>query len=279
MTWIHVELFLIIVAAAVACALPGIFLVLRGIALMSDAMSHAMLLGIVGMFLIVRHLYSPLLLLGAALAGLATVFCTEALIHSKCLKKDTAIGLVFPLFFSIGIILINLYARDVHLDTDMVLLGELALAPFHRLIIGDVDWGPYALWQLGFIVVINAIVLYAFFKELAVATFDPEYAAVIGFSPSFIHHMLMVLTSITVVAAFDAVGAIVVVALMIAPAATASLMTKELTRLIYLAIACSMGMAIGGYLFASMADVSIAGSIAMMAGVQFTVVFGWSKIS
>lgn len=273
MNWIQGELLAIVITAAIACALPGIFLVLRGVALMSDAMSHAVLLGIVVMFLLVRSLYSPFLLLGAAIAGLATIFCTEALINTKRLKKDTAIGLVFPLFFSLGVILITLYARDVHLDTDMVLLGELALAPFHRWILGGYDMGPYALWQLGFILVVNSAVLYAFFKEFALATFDHEYATVIGFYPSLMHHILMIVTSITVVGAFDAVGAIVVVALMITPAATAYMLTKHLNHLISITIGCSISSAIGGYLFAHNADVSIAGSIAMIAGVQFTGVF------
>ncbi len=273
MSWIQGELFAIIMVAAIACCLPGIFLVLRGVALMSDAMSHAVLLGIVGMFLVVRTLYSPLLLVGAALAGLATVFCTELLINTKRLKKDTAIGLVFPLFFSIGVILITLYARDVHLDTDMVLLGELALVPFHRCIIYGYDIGPSALWQLGVILILNSITLYLFFKEFTIATFDEEYAVVNGFYPAFIHHVLMVLTSITIVGAFDAVGAIVVVALIITPAATAYLMTQHLSHLIYMTLCCSGGAAVSGYTFAAVADVSIAGSIAMMAGLQFMGVF------
>ncbi len=276
MNWIQIELLLIAVVTAMACALPGLFLVLRGVALMSDAMSHAILLGIIVMFLIIKQMNSPLLLFGASLAGLATVFCTEALIKTRCIKKDTAIGLVFPLFFSLGIILITLYARDVHLDSDMVLLGELAFAPFNRLFIYGSDWGPYALWQLGAILLINSVVIYALFKELALATFDQEYAAIAGFSPTIIHYTLMTLTSITAVAAFDAVGAIVVVALMIAPGATAFLLTKDLKTMIQLTILLSCLSAIGGYLFAFTLDVSIAGSIATVAGMIFASVFGSS---
>src|SRR3989344_6639955 len=144
MNWICIELVLVAIVTAIACALPGLFLVLRGVALMSDAISHAMLLGIILMFLVIHNLNSPLLLLGAALAGLATVLVTELLIGTHKVKKDTAIGLVFPAFFSLGIVLITLYARDVHLDTDMVLLGELAFVPFSRLIIAGYDCGPYA---------------------------------------------------------------------------------------------------------------------------------------
>lgn len=273
MIGLQIELLAIALLAALSCALPGLFLVLRGMALMSDAMSHAILLGIILMFMLIKTLYSPLLLLGAALAGLATAFCVEALIATRQVKKDTAIGLVFPLFFSLGVILINLYARDVHLDSDMVLLGELALAPFHRLQLYGWDLGPYALWQLGAILALNCFVIWFFYKELALASFDPEFAHVAGFSPIFIHYVLMGLTSITAVGAFDAVGAIVVVALMTTPGATAYLLTHDLRQMVRYTAICSMLSAIGGYGFALWVDVSIAGSIAMMAGVLFALVF------
>src|SRR3990170_3366249 len=121
MNLIQFELILIAVVAAVACTLPGVFLVLRGVALMSDAISHSILLGIVLMFLFMHQLHSPILIFGAALAGVCTVVCTEVLINTRRIQKDTAIGLVFPLFFSLGVILISQYARDVHLDMDMVI--------------------------------------------------------------------------------------------------------------------------------------------------------------
>ncbi len=273
MSVIQLELLAIAIMAAAACSLPGVFLVLRGVALMSDAISHAILLGIVVMFLLVHDLSSPWLLFGATIAGLVTVACTEALINTNRIKKDTAIGLVFPLFFSIGIILITWYARDVHLDSDMVLLGDVALAPFERFYLWGHDVGPYALWQLSGIFLLNAAVIALCFKELALATFDPQYAAVIGFTPVLIHYLIMSLTSITAVAAFDIVGAIVVVALMIVPAATAYLLTSRLRQMIVLTLELSFLAAIGGYGCAYLADVSIAGSIATVAGLIFLGVF------
>ena len=269
MNMIQLELLAIAIMAALSCALPGIFLVLRGVALMSDAISHAILLGIIVMFLMVQDLSSPWLLFGAAAAGLLTVACTELLISTERIKKDTAIGLVFPLFFSIGIILITWYARDVHLDSDMVLLGDIALAPFHRFYSAGIDLGPSALWQLGGIFIFNLFMIILCFKELAIATFDPQYAAVIGFSPGIAHYLIMTLTSITAVAAFDIVGAIVVVALMIVPAATAYLLTRQLKQMMVLTLALSMGASIGGYMCAYLLDVSIAGSIAFVAGLLF----------
>lgn len=276
MSVIQVELLAIAVVAAIACSLPGVFLVLRGVALMSDAISHAILLGIVVMFLFVQQLHSHWLLWGAACAGMATVWCTETLMQTGRMKKETAIGLVFPLFFSVGVILITLYARNVHLDSDMVLLGDIAFAPFHRLHVDGWDMGPYALWQLGAVVFLNLSIITLFFKELRMVTFDPEYAQVSGFSPTRMHYLIMLLASITAVSAFDIVGSIVVVALMITPAATAFLLTKQLRNMIALSLLFGAASALLGCAFAMLCDVSIAGSIAMMAGVLFMGAFGMS---
>ncbi len=273
MNKIQLELIFIAILTAISCALPGVFLLLRGVALMSDAISHSILLGIVLMFLVVQQPHSPLLIIGAMMAGLGTVICTEAIINTRRLKKDTAIGLVFPLFFSLGVLLISQYARDVHLDSDMVILGELAFAPFNRLILWGMDIGPYALWLLGAIFIMNSLFIYLFYKELQLVTFDQEYAAVLGFSPTVVYYGLMSITSLTAVGAFDIVGAIVVVALMIVPPATAYLLSKRLPDMIVLSLLLGIIMTLSGYLFAYMWDVSIAGSIATMGGIIFFVVF------
>ncbi|RME66244.1 MAG: metal ABC transporter permease, partial [Caldilineae bacterium] len=128
----QLEIQLIGVLVAAACALPGVFLVLRRVALLSDAISHSILLGIVVGFFLVGDLTHPLLVLMAAATGVLTVSLVEALIHTRRVKEDAAIGLVFPALFSMGVILVSRYAGDVHLDIDAVLLGELAFAPFSR---------------------------------------------------------------------------------------------------------------------------------------------------
>lgn len=271
MNLLQIEIALIASVTAFACALPGVFLVLRGISLMSDAISHAILPGIALIFLAVHSLDSPLLLLGAAFSGLLTVICTELLITSQKLKKDAAIGLVFPLFFSVGVILISQYARDVHLDTDMVLLGELAFASLNRVHILGIDVGSYALWVMSGISLLNLVCIGLFFKELQMSAFDAVYATVSAGNPIIYYYLLMTLTSITAVGAFDVVGAIVVVALMITPAATAFLCTQTLHTMMLLSIFFGVGAAIGGYLIASCTDVSIAGTIAFMSGVQFII--------
>lgn len=242
---------------------------LRGVAMMSDAISHAILLGIVIMFLVVQKLDSPLLLAGATLAGIATVLCTEMIIRSKRLKQDAAIGLIFPLFFSVGVILVSQYARNVHLDIDMVLLGELAFAPFNRIVLAGIDCGPYVLWVISAALLINSAFIGFFYKELVLTTFDATLATMTGFSPAVFYYALMVMTSITAVATFDAVGSIMVVALMITPCASAYMLTKQVKNMIGLSVIFAMFSAVFGYAAACYADVSIAGSIASMTGVFF----------
>ncbi|WP_290698608.1 metal ABC transporter permease [Lacinutrix sp.] len=269
----QIEIQLIASLVAIACAIPGTFLVLRKMAMISDAISHSILPGIVIGFFITQDLNSPLLILFAAFTGIITVVLVEYIQKTGLVKEDTAIGLVFPALFSIGVILIAKNANDVHLDVDAVLLGELAFAPFDRLLILGTDVGPKALWIIGVILLITITLLIAFFKELKVSTFDAGLAASLGFSPAIIHYGLMSVASVTTVGAFDAVGAILVVALMIAPAATAYLLTTDLKKMLSLAISFGVLSAISGYWFAHWLDASIAGSITTMLGLLFLLVY------
>ncbi|WP_299337839.1 metal ABC transporter permease [uncultured Psychroserpens sp.] len=269
----QIEIQLIASLVAVACAIPGTFLVLRKMAMISDAISHSILPGIVIGFFITQDLNSPLLIVLAALTGVITVVLVEYIQKTGLVKEDTAIGLVFPVLFSIGVLMIAKKANDVHLDIDAVLVGELALAPFDRLIISGVDVGPKSLWIIGTILIFTIILLFAFFKELKLSTFDKGLAASLGFSPVIIHYGLMTVSSVTTVGAFDAVGAILVVALMIAPAATAYLLTTDLKKMLWLSISFGVFSAISGYWLAHWLDASIAGSITTMLGLLFLVVY------
>lgn len=269
----QIEIQLIAAIVAMACAIPGVFLVLRKMALISDAISHSILPGIVIGFFVTQDLNSPLLILLAALTGVITVVMVEFIQKTGLVKEDTAIGLVFPVLFSIGVILIAKNANDVHLDVDAVLLGELAFAPFDRMMVGGADWGPKSLWVMGSILFITISLLILFFKELKVTTFDAGLSSVLGISPVVMHYGLMSVSSITVVGAFDAVGAILVVALMIAPAATAYLLTEDLKKMIWLSILFGVVSAISGYWVANILDASISGSIATTLGVVFLLVY------
>lgn len=270
---IHLEILAIACLISLSAALLGVFLVLRGVALMSDAVSHAILPGIAIAFLFVQQLNSPLLIIGAASAGLCTVFCSEWLIRTNRLKKDAAIGLVFPLFFSIGVIIISKYVRNIHIDADIILLGELAFAPFNRLGFWGFDLGPVAFWAAAVVFFLNSAFIFAFYKELVISTFDQELAYVFGFAPAALYYTLMSLTSITAVVAFDAVGSIVIVALMIIPPATAYIVTRRLHDMLLVSIILSLISPVLGYYLAAVYDVSIAGSIAVIAGMLFLCAF------
>lgn len=273
MTSPQIEIQLIAIVVAIACAIPGVFLVLRKMALISDAISHSILPGIVIGFFITQDLNSPILILFAAFTGVITVVLVEAIQKTGLVKEDTAIGLVFPALFSIGVILIAKKANDVHLDIDAVLLGELAFAPFDRLLISGMDMGPKSLWIMGGVLLISLALLFLFFKELKVSTFDVGLSSALGFSPVVLHYGLMSVSSITVVGAFDAVGAILVVAFMIAPAATAYLLTSNLKKMLWLSVFFGAFAAIGGYWLAHGLDASISGSMTTVLGFVFLMVY------
>lgn len=272
----EVEIQLIAVIVAIASSLPGVFLVLRKMAMMTDAITHTILLGIVIAFFMTQSLTSPLLIIGAALMGVFTVFLTEVLNNTKLVSEDSAIGVVFPLLFSIAIIIISKYAGSVHLDTDAVLLGELAFAPFNRMVIFGRDIGAKAIYSMGVILIINIIYIVVFFKELKIVTFDPALSAVLGFMPTLLHYSLMAIVSVTAVGAFEAVGSILVIAFMIGPPVTAYLLTDDLKKMIFLSAGIGAVNGVLGYQIAKFFDVSIAGSMAMMTGVLFFLVFVFS---
>ncbi|GGW28833.1 metal ABC transporter permease [Arenibacter certesii] len=276
MTSAQIEIQLIACIVAVACAIPGTFLVLRKMAMISDAISHSILPGIVIGFFLTEDLNSPWLILLAAFSGILTVVLVEYIQKTGLVKEDTAIGLVFPSLFSIGVILIAKNAGDVHLDVDAVLLGELAFAPFDRVIIGSADMGPKSLWVIGIILLVTLALLLAFFKELKISTFDKQLAATLGFSPVIMHYGLMTVASVTTVGAFDAVGAILVVALMIAPPAMAYLLTNNLKKMLLMASVFGIIGAILGYWVAHWLDASIAGSITTVLGVLFFLIYMFS---
>ena len=268
-----IEIQLISIIISIACSLCGTFLVLRKMSMMSDSITHTILLGIVGAFFITHNLNSPLLIVGATAIGVITVWITEVVTKTKLVSNDSAIGIVFPLLFSIAIIIISRYASTIHLDTDAVLLGELAFAPFNRLIVNGVDIGPKALYIALVIFIINLIYVVIFYKELKVVTFDPMLALVMGFSPVFIHYSLMTIVSVTAVAAFESVGSILVVAFMVGPPICAYLLTDDLKKMLLLSAVFASVSSIIGYQFAFMLDVSIAGSIAISCGILFALTF------
>lgn len=248
-----------------ASSLLGAFLILRRNSMLADAISHSIVLGIVLVWLLTRQQSGPVQLLGAALAGIATVALTELLARTRKVKDDAAIGLVFPALFALGVLLLNLYARDVHVDQHTVLLGEIGFVWLKTMpLLGHEV--PQALVWLGLVTAINAGFVVLLFKELKLATFDPQLAHALGFAPAVLSYALLVLTSVTAVAAFEAVGVVLFVAFVIVPPATAYLLTDRLGRMILLGVAIALASSWLGYLVAVALDVSIGGMMAVVTG-------------
>lgn len=263
------EILVIALFTAISCALPGNFLVLRRMSMLTDAISHTVLLGIILAFLLTGSLDSPFLIVGATLMGVLTVWLVESLYRSRLVASEAAIGLIFPFLFSIAVILVTRYAGNVHIDTDCVLLGELAFAPFDRLIIDGTDYGARGIYTSGIVFIIVAAIITLFYKELKLATFDPVLSKILGFSPALIHYGLMGLVSLTAVTAFQSIGSILVIAFMIIPAMTASLWTKTMaSRLLLSCLIGSFG-SVAGIVGAIWLDTSLAGMMASVLGLLF----------
>ena len=254
---------------ATACGLLGPFLVLRRQALMGDAVSHAVLPGIVATYLLFETRAPLPVILGAGFFAVVCVLGIDALRATRLVAGDAAIGLVFPALFALGVLGIQRYAAGVHLDLDSTIYGEIAFAPFRTWIFGPVEIaqsvvvnGLMALANLAFVVLL--------FKELKATSFDPEFSRTVRISPDLLGRGLLGMVAVTAVTAFESVGAILVVTLLIVPAATAHLLTDRLVIMVALTVGIGWICAGAGYGGALAADASIAGTMGLVAGALFT---------
>ena len=261
----------VIIGTAILVVVPsavlGCFLVLRRSAMTADAIAHAALPGIVLAFFLTGSLGPLTAVLGAAVFGLLTVLLID-LLRRGTVRSDAATGIVFTALFAAGVLLIARYGGNVHLDVEHVLYGEIAFTPLHVLPIGPVSL-PRAWWTAGLATIVVLAFVALLYKELKVATFDPGLAAVLGISPVLVHQLLMAVVSVTVVGAFDAVGAILVIAFVAGPPATAYLFTERLGAMIVAAVAIGILAVLAGYALAVAGDLSVAGSMATAVGVLF----------
>lgn len=262
---------------SIACSLLGCFLILRKLAMMGDAISHAVLPGIVIAFLLTGSRDSFTMLLGAGSLGIFTSFMIEFFQSRAKLQSDAAIGVSFTSLFAIGIILISIFAGQVDLDQECVLYGEIAYIPLDLWVTesGKI-MGPRALYIAIFIVLLVLIFLFLFYKNLHITSFDASFAASIGISVGIWHYLLMGMVSLTTVAAFDSVGAILVVALFVVPPATAYLLSRKLKSMLILSAFISAVNSTIGYFIAGALNASIAGAMVMCAGVLFMLAFLFS---
>jgi manganese/zinc/iron transport system permease protein len=267
-----IEVWFVLVVTALAASVLGVFLVLQGLSMTTDAISHTILLGIVLAFFITQDLRSPWLIIGAGLVGLLTVYLIQIIINTRLIKQDAAIGIVFTALFALAVILVSRYAGNVHLDLDVVLMGEVLFAPLNRIEIFGFSV-PNALWQLSLMLIINCSFVALFYKELKLSTFDPVYAYMAGFSTTLIYYLLMTLVSITSVVAFDAVGSILVINFFVAPALTAYLLVKRLSHMIWMSFVFAFINSTLGYLAGYYLDVSMSGATSFAAFIVFMLVF------
>jgi len=273
---------LIIIAGslvAISCSLLGCYLVLRRMAMVSDAISHAVLPGIVIAFFIAGGVDSIWLIFGAGLVGILSTFLIEFFHRKGRLQTDASIGVTFTWLFALGVILVTYYAGNANIHQDCILYGEIACGPID-LIQTESGFilGPKAIVVMIIVLALILIMIGLFYKELLLTTFDPEFAAAIGISATLWHYVLMGMVSLTTVASFESVGAILVVALLIVPPATAYLITTDLKKM--MVISCLIGVvsSVLGYYLAVLLDGSIAGAMVTVAGIIFGITFASTSL-
>lgn len=260
------------VACAIACAVPGVFLIYTRSALLGDAISHAVLPGLAIAFLLSGSRHPGVMLLGALVTGLLTAACSAGLRNTGLIKADAALGVVFTSFFALGVILLSWGAHQVDLDPGCVLYGLLEFSAFDTVPVLSFEV-PRSFLALSAVALVNILAVALFFKELTLTSFDPQLAAALGFSPQRVQYGLLTLVTITAVVAFEAVGSILVVAMLITPAATAILLSRRLALILGLAAACAAAAALLGYILALRYNTSVAGMMSVAAAIFFITAF------
>ena len=270
--------------ACMSCSLVGSFLVLRRQALLGDAVSHVVLPGIVGAYVIAGTMSAIALMAGALVSALLAVLLIELVHRLGRLDPGAAMGTVFTVMFAIGVGMLEWTdSADVHLDTQHALFGSLE----------TILWiGPGSTWsslldpavlaslprQIVTLLVVTtllSVLCAVFYRALTITTFDPDLAATIGISPRLVGTGLVVVTGIAAVAAFEAVGSILVIAMFISPPCAARMLTDRLSRQIWFTLIIAMASGILGYslaafapqLFGLPAALHAAGMIAVVAGI------------
>ena len=224
---------------SLALGLIGCFLVVRGLSLLGDALSHSVLPGIVIGFLLGGSLHSPWILVGATIVGVAAAMLVQTVQQHSRVKEDASLGIVFTCLFALGVLMINVFAGQADLDPGCVLYGNI-----EYFALGT---DRSAIWTMAAIVGALLLGLLLFYRHLLVSTFDPGLAVSIGIPAAAVHYGMMTVLSLTVVASFEAVGAILAVALLVLPGATARLWTDRMPAMLSIAVAHGLVSTATGY--------------------------------
>nr|MBR9809506.1 metal ABC transporter permease [bacterium] len=281
MDWTANDFHIILVGGlcAMACALPGTFLLLRRMSMMGDAISHAVLPGLAIAFLISGSRTNIWMFLGAAIAGVLTALFSQWITRFGKVERGAAMGIVFTTLFAIGLVLIRTATEKVDLDAGCVLYGALEYTPLNMVTIFENEISlfavPRAALVIGATLLFNAVIITLFYKEFKLAAFDSGLAQTQGFRPQFMHYLLMTMVAVTTVAAFEAVGSIIVIAMLIVPPATAFLLTRNLPSLIIVSLIVAVLSAILGQIAShippllGLPDTTSSGMMATTAGFLF----------
>lgn len=266
MNWMMIDTWIVLTAAmvAVACVLPGCFLFLSRQSMMSHGIAHAVLPGIVIGHLATGQVETPALFVGAILAGVTCAVLSRVLQSLSGVEEGAALGISFTFLFAVGLVLQRLLADNVHIEPSHVLMGNLEVASITS------NSMPEVFWRAGIAVIINVLFVALFFKELTFSTFDPDHANTVGARPRAMYYGLMTLSALTCVVAFEAVGSILVVAMMILPPAIASFFTKNLKVMILLSIGIAIFSCIAGHILSVCAFGKIASYIFQLGPIGST---------
>lgn len=264
--------------AITACGLVGQYLVLRRMALVGDAISHSVLPGIVIAFLLLKSRSSGAMFIGALFAAVVTTVLIEFIQKKSRVKQDAAIGIVFTSLFSIGVIMVSVFTSQIDLDLDCVLHGEIGNIPMEIPFVnlGGATLGPPSVVRMAGVAVITVVLVLVFYRQLLVSSFDPGLAGSLGVNASVVHYALMGWLSVVVVSCFDSVGAILVVAMLILPATTASMVTDRLPWALVSVPVQALISAVAGIHLATWLNCAIAPAMVVAACGLFVVawVFG-----
>lgn len=263
------------VLSAVSAALLGNFLVLRRMALLGDAISHAVLPGLAAAFFLSGERSSLPMFVGAVIVGLLTAVFTEWVHRVGEVDEGASMGVVFTTLFALGLVMIVQAADHVDLDAGCVLYGAIELTPLDTWDLGG--WRvPRVVVVLSAVLLVNALYVGLFFKELRITSFDPGLADTSGFRSAWMHYSLMTLVAVTAVASFEAVGNILVVAMLVTPAAAARLLTDRLATMVWLSVAIGAASAAAGHVAAvtvptwfGLRSTTTAGMMAVAVGLVF----------
>lgn len=266
--WIVLSALLI----AIPCSLVGCFLVLRKMAMLGDAISHAVLPGIVIAYFFTDSYQSIPMLVGAASVGLLCTYLIETFNKVGRLQEDASIGVTYTWLFALGVVMISFMNDNIDLDQDCVLYGEIAYVPLDMVELFGF-YIPRAIINGGFLTLFIVCILLIGYKGFKLTTFDPVYATAIGISIGFWHYLLMGLVSTVTILSFESIGAILVLAFLVIPAASAYLLTRKLKTMLLLSILLSAIAVVLGYWLAFSINSSISGAIASILALEFFLIF------